>query len=78
MRRAIAAAMSKSKREIPHYYLQSRVDMSAALKWLEAENAKRSIKDRLLPAVVLLRAVAKELRDVPQHNGFWLDGQHRV
>lgn len=78
MRRAIAAAMSKSKREIPHYYLQSRVDMSAALKWLEAENAKRSIKDRLLPAVVLLRAVAKALRDVPQLNGFWLDGQHRV
>lgn len=78
MRRAIAAAMAKSKREIPHYYLQSRVDMSAALKWLEAENAKRSIKDRLLPAVVLLRAVAKALRDVPQLNGFWLDGQHRV
>lgn len=78
MRRAIAAAMSKSKREIPHYYLQSRVDMSAALKWLEAENARRGIKDRLLPAVLLLRAVAMALREVPQLNGFWLEGQHRV
>ncbi|MBX7210763.1 MAG: 2-oxo acid dehydrogenase subunit E2 [Verrucomicrobiaceae bacterium] len=78
MRRAIAAAMAKSNREIPHYYLQTRIDMSAALKWLEAENAKRSIKDRLLPAVLLLKAVAKALGDVPALNGFWIDNEHRV
>ncbi|MCF7787163.1 MAG: 2-oxo acid dehydrogenase subunit E2 [Prosthecobacter sp.] len=78
MRRAIAAAMAKSKREIPHYYLQSRIDMSAMLAWLQAENQKRSIKDRLLPVVPLLKAVAKALRDVPQLNGFWIDGEHRV
>jgi pyruvate dehydrogenase E2 component (dihydrolipoamide acetyltransferase) len=51
MRRAIAAAMARSNRDIPHYYLQTRIDMTRALRWLEAENAKRSIKDRLLPAV---------------------------
>ncbi|MDZ4403455.1 dihydrolipoamide acetyltransferase family protein [Prosthecobacter sp.] len=78
MRRAIAAAMAKSKREIPHYYLQTRIDMSALLSWLQAENQKRSIKDRLLPVVPLLKALAKALRDVPQLNGFWIDGQHRV
>ena len=78
MRRAIAAAMSKSNREIPHYYLQTRIDMSAALRWLEAENQKRSIKDRLLPAVLLLRTVAKALRDVPGLNGFWIDNEHRI
>jgi pyruvate dehydrogenase E2 component (dihydrolipoamide acetyltransferase) len=78
MRRAIAAAMAKSKREIPHYYLQTRIDMSATLAWLQVENQKRSIKDRLLPAVPLLKALAKALRDVPQLNGFWIDGEHRV
>lgn len=78
MRRAIAAAMAKSKREIPHYYLQTRIDMSTTLAWLQAENQKRSIKDRLLPAVPLLKALAKALRDVPQLNGFWIDGEHRV
>jgi len=78
MRRAIAAAMAKSKREIPHYYLQTHIDMSATLAWLQAENAKRGIKDRLLPVVPLLKAIAKALRDVPQLNGFWVDGQHRV
>jgi pyruvate dehydrogenase E2 component (dihydrolipoamide acetyltransferase) len=78
MRRAIAAAMAKSKREIPHYYLQTHIDMSTTLSWLQAENAKRGIKDRLLPVVPLLKALAKALRDVPQLNGFWIDGQHRV
>jgi pyruvate dehydrogenase E2 component (dihydrolipoamide acetyltransferase) len=73
MRRAIAAAMARSKREIPHYYLQTRIDMSHALRWLEAENQKRAIAERLLPAVVLLKAVARALGDVPELNGYWMD-----
>lgn len=76
MRRAIAAAMSRANREIPHYYLQTPIDMSHALKWLEAENLKRPIKQRLLPAVLLLKAVARALVDVPELNGFWLDDHH--
>jgi pyruvate dehydrogenase E2 component (dihydrolipoamide acetyltransferase) len=73
MRRAIATAMSRSNREIPHYYLQTRIDMTRALHWLEAENAKRTIENRLLPAVLTLKAVALALRDVPDLNGFWID-----
>lgn len=75
MRRAIAAAMSRSNREIPHYYLEMRLEMSRALRWLEAENLKRSIKDRLLPVVLLIKATAKALVDVPELNGYWLDDQ---
>lgn len=78
MRRAIAAAMARSNREIPHYYLQTRIDMSRALAWLEAENQKRSIKERLLPVVLLLKAVARALRDTPGLNGFWIDNEHRI
>jgi pyruvate dehydrogenase E2 component (dihydrolipoamide acetyltransferase) len=77
MRRAIAAAMARSNREIPHYYVQTRIDMSRALRWLEAENQKRSIKERLLPAVLLLKAVARALGDVPELNGYWLDDRHQ-
>ncbi len=77
MRRAIAAAMSKSKREIPHYYLESRIDVSTALAWLQRENGQRGIAERMLPAVVLLKATARALRDVPALNGYWVDGQHR-
>lgn len=75
MRRAIAAAMARSNREIPHYYLETRIDMSRALHWLEADNQKRSIKDRLLPVVLLIKAVAKALAEVPELNGFWVDDQ---
>ncbi|MCZ7575020.1 MAG: 2-oxo acid dehydrogenase subunit E2 [Ardenticatenaceae bacterium] len=77
MRRAIAAAMARSNREIPHYYLETRIEMSRALRWLEAENLKRPIKDRLLPVVLLLKAVARALGDVPELNGYWLDDRHQ-
>jgi pyruvate dehydrogenase E2 component (dihydrolipoamide acetyltransferase) len=71
MRRAIAAAMGRSKREIPHYYLGTTIDFAAAAAWLDGYNAARDPADRLLPAVLLLKASAQALRDVPQLNGFW-------
>lgn len=71
MRRAIAAAMARSKREIPHYYLATTVDLDRALVWLEAANQTRSIEDRVLPGVLLLKAAALALREVPELNGFW-------
>jgi pyruvate dehydrogenase E2 component (dihydrolipoamide acetyltransferase) len=77
MRRAIATAMSRSNREIPHYYLETSINMTHALQWLESENQRRPIKERLLPAVVLIKAVAKALRDVPDLNGYWIDHGHR-
>lgn len=77
MRRAVAAAMARSNRDIPHYYLQTRVDMSRTLAWLESENRKRSIKDRVLPVVPLLKAVAASLQEVPGLNGYWIDGRHQ-
>jgi len=77
MRSAIAAAMARSKREVPHYYLSTTIDMSAALAWLRTENEKRPMPERLLPAVLLLKAVALALRDVPELNGYWTDGGFR-
>ena len=74
MRRAIAAAMARSKREIPHYYLGTQIDMSRAMAWLQAENLKRSVNERLLYSVLLLKAVALALREFPELNGFWVDG----
>jgi len=78
MRSAIAAAMSKSNRDIPHYYMETSIDMTNALRWLEEENLKRPIRERLLPVLVLLKAVAKSLTEVPELNGFWIDDRHQV
>ena len=77
MRMAIAAAMSRSKREIPHYYLVSDIDVTAVSSWLETENLKRSVTERLLPVVPFMKAVALALREVPELNGFWIDGASR-
>lgn len=77
MRQAIAAAVSRSKREIPHYYLGARIDMSRALTWLEAANRERPVPDRLLPAALLLKATASALGKFPEFNGFWVDGGFR-
>ncbi len=71
MRQTIAAAMARSKREIPHYYLSTTIDMGRALTWLKEENLKRPVTDRLLSAVLLIKAVALALRQVPELNALW-------
>jgi pyruvate dehydrogenase E2 component (dihydrolipoamide acetyltransferase) len=78
MRRAIGQVMAKSKREIPHYYLGTDIDMSRALAWLEEENLRRTMADRLLAAVLMLKAAALAIRDVPEMNGFWLDEEFQA
>lgn len=77
MRKAIAAAMSRSKREIPHYYLSETVPMRKAQEWLSASNEKRSITERLLMATLQLKAVALALKKYPDMNGFYLNGMHQ-
>jgi pyruvate dehydrogenase E2 component (dihydrolipoamide acetyltransferase) len=71
MRRVIAAAMARSKREIPHYYLAEDIALARAQAWLDARNAARTIEDRLLLAPLLIKAVARALARVPELNGFW-------
>ncbi|MET9392922.1 dihydrolipoamide acetyltransferase family protein [Streptomyces sp. NPDC006624] len=74
MRRAVGDLMSRSKREIPHYYLSTVIDLAAALRWLRERNQGRPPSDRLIPAALLLKAAAVAARDVPELNGFWRDG----
>ena len=77
MRRRIAAGMERSKREIPHYYLQTEIDLSRSVAWLAAENLRRPLTDRLLLAALQLRSVARAAADVPALNGHWVDGVFR-
>jgi pyruvate dehydrogenase E2 component (dihydrolipoamide acetyltransferase) len=73
MRKSIAAAMSRSKREIPHYYLADEIVMENSLTWLSARNAERSITERVLPAVLQLKAVALAAQRFGEFSGFWRD-----
>jgi pyruvate dehydrogenase E2 component (dihydrolipoamide acetyltransferase) len=78
MRQAIAAAMSRSKREIPHYYLSTTIDMDPALMWLADENKKRPVAERLLYGVLLIKAAALALREVPELNAIWKSNRYEV
>ena len=70
MRKAIGALMARSKREIPHYYLSTTIDMSRASRWMEEENATRPMTERLVLPVLLLKAAALAVASVPEMNGF--------
>lgn len=78
MRRTIAAAMSRSKREIPHYYVAEDIPLAKALAWLQAANAARPMPERLLPAALLLKGVAMALQRYPELNGYWRDGEFQA
>lgn len=74
IRSAIAAAMTKSNNEIPHYYLEKKIDMTKAITWLRETNDQLPIKKRILPVTLLIKAVAKGLNDVPELNAIWDNG----
>jgi pyruvate dehydrogenase E2 component (dihydrolipoamide acetyltransferase) len=74
MRKAIAAAMSRSNREIPHCYVSSTLDVAPVMDWLEGENERRPVVQRLLYIVPLLKAIALALKASPELNGHHVDG----
>ncbi|HEX6954009.1 MAG TPA: 2-oxo acid dehydrogenase subunit E2 [Agromyces sp.] len=77
LRRAIGALMARSKREVPHYYLSTTIDLGRALDWMREVNAGRPISERLVPAALLLAATARAAREVPDVNGLYVDDAFR-
>ncbi len=73
MRHAIGALMARSKREIPHYYLSTTIDLAAALEWMHEHNRHSPVSERLVPAALLLKAAALAADQVPELNGFWTE-----
>lgn len=75
MRQAIAAAMSRSNREIPHYYLSDTIDLTAAEDFVAAVNSDLPPDQRLLIGALYVRAVARAAQDFPEFNGFFTDNR---
>lgn len=77
MRAAVAAAMARSKREIPHYYLSQTLDLQPAADWLAATNATRVPDARLLMGALFVKATALAAAKVTEMNGHYdADGFH--
>ncbi len=71
-RATIAALMSRAKREIPHYYVATTVDLHELTEWLHRTNRERGVSERIVPAAAILRATALAARKHPELNGFWV------
>ncbi|WP_280461322.1 dihydrolipoamide acetyltransferase family protein [Nocardia carnea] len=77
-RQLIAAAMTRSKRTVPHYYLSSVVDMEQATRALRRSNEQTPVPERIVASALLLCAVARAARAVPELNGFWIDDRFQA
>ncbi|NKX45699.1 dihydrolipoamide acetyltransferase family protein [Roseicyclus persicicus] len=73
MRKAIAAAMARSKRTIPHFYMTQTIDVELVMTALEARNAEAPPEGRILLGALLVRAAVRAARAVPEMNGHYLD-----
>ncbi|MBO6640365.1 MAG: 2-oxo acid dehydrogenase subunit E2 [Roseitalea sp.] len=78
MRKAIAAAMARSKREIPHFYVSQTIDLQPATEWLDTTNADRAPANRILMGALFVRACALAAAKVSTVNGHFTDDEfHR-
>lgn len=77
MRKAVAAAMTRSMRTIPHFYLSHTIDVQRAMDLLAARNAEAPPAKRILLGAVLLRAAALAAQKVKTLNGHFADGAFR-
>lgn len=75
MRQAISAAVTRSKRDIPHYYIGHTIDLGPATAWLTEQNRERPVARRLVHGPLLVKAVALTLRDFPELNARWVEGR---
>ena len=76
MRQAITANVSRSKREIPHYYLQLDIVLNKALECLSIHNADLPPNKRVLINALIYCAIARSLKAFPAFNGLYENGQY--
>ncbi|MDO9181088.1 MAG: dihydrolipoamide acetyltransferase family protein [Bacteriovorax sp.] len=73
LRQAIASLMSRSKKEVPHYYLKKRIHLDLLMKWQDETNRNVDPSRRLLTPVLLMKAVINSLKKYPEMNGIYKD-----
>ncbi len=73
MRRAIAAAMTRAKRTIPHFYLSQTIDVDPAIAFLDARNEHVLPAERILLGALFVRAATLAAAKVKVMNGHYTE-----
>ncbi len=78
LREAIAKAMSRSKKEIPHFYLKTRISLDLLLAWIDEKNKNLAAEHRLLVPAVLMKGIVLAIIKYPMMNGYIINGAFEV
>lgn len=72
-RRAISRLMVASKRDVPHFYVSSEIEVDDALGYISSVQAVSG--EHISLTAVLVRATVVALRNHPVLNAVWRDGE---
>jgi pyruvate dehydrogenase E2 component (dihydrolipoamide acetyltransferase) len=78
IRRTIARRLVESKRDIPHYYVTSSIDMRAVAAMRDQINAQRAGEPKISYNDFIVRACALALRKFPTVNAQLVEGRLRT
>jgi pyruvate dehydrogenase E2 component (dihydrolipoamide acetyltransferase) len=71
IRAAVGRRMSASKRDAPHFYLSTDIEMDALLATVEERSVGRPHAERATVTAFLARAVVLSLTEHPEFNAVW-------
>ncbi len=74
MRKAVAAAMTRAKQEIPHFYVSHTIETQGLSEWLAARNKDRPPAERILLGAAIVKAAALAAQAVKSLNGHVVNG----
>ncbi len=74
LREAIARAMARSKKEIPHYYLKTELQLGKFMNWMDEKNKNLSPDKRLMIPAMIMRAIVLSLKKHPLMNATYVNG----
>lgn len=78
LRQTVARQMAASKREVPHFYVTSEIDMSDAARMRRALQDSGALTERITYTHLLIRALTMVLQRHPRVNASWMDGAIEV
>ena len=77
MLKAIASRMSQSKQTVPHFYVESEIDMTRAMELRAELNAGLASRgEKISVNDLIVRACAMALIEHPQAHRSYVDGRH--
>jgi pyruvate dehydrogenase E2 component (dihydrolipoamide acetyltransferase) len=78
IREAIAKAMSRSKKEIPHYYLKTRIKIDPLMQWIDGRNKLLPAEERLMVPAVFMKGIILAIKKYPMVNGYFINNTFEV